>query len=57
MVLAAIITIGSAIDYIAAFASTLRTPPPPPEVPEVPESSASPTGARLSAQPTFHSHP
>ena len=38
MVAAAVITVGSAIDYIASFASALREPapstPPPPEAPE-----------------------
>jgi CDP-diacylglycerol---glycerol-3-phosphate 3-phosphatidyltransferase len=38
MVAAAVITVGSAVDYIASFASALREPassaPPPPEAPE-----------------------
>jgi CDP-diacylglycerol--glycerol-3-phosphate 3-phosphatidyltransferase len=51
MVLAAIITIGSAIDYIASFASALREPPAvDPGPPEAPENVVAP---RLAAQPTL----
>jgi CDP-diacylglycerol---glycerol-3-phosphate 3-phosphatidyltransferase len=55
MILAAIITIGSAIDYIASFASALReVPAPDPGPPEAPETAVAP---RLAAQPTLRSHP
>jgi CDP-diacylglycerol--glycerol-3-phosphate 3-phosphatidyltransferase len=54
MVLAALITAGSAIDYIASFASALRAPPPEEASPaEAPESAVTPSAARLS-QPTLH---
>jgi CDP-diacylglycerol--glycerol-3-phosphate 3-phosphatidyltransferase len=51
MLAAALITVGSAIDYIASFAGALREPPA--EAPETPETVAAP---RI-AQPTLHSHP
>jgi CDP-diacylglycerol---glycerol-3-phosphate 3-phosphatidyltransferase len=57
MVLAAIITVGSAIDYIAGFASALREPPAmaleQPETPEAPETAT--PAARLAAAPRLHS--
>jgi CDP-diacylglycerol--glycerol-3-phosphate 3-phosphatidyltransferase len=54
MVLAALITAGSAIDYIASFASALRAPPPEePSPAEAPEAAVAPSAARLS-QPTLH---
>jgi hypothetical protein len=57
MVLAAIITVGSAIDYIAGFASALRAPPVvepvPPELAETPENVTA--AARLAAPPRLHS--
>jgi CDP-diacylglycerol--glycerol-3-phosphate 3-phosphatidyltransferase len=58
MVLAALITIGSAIDYMAAFASTLREPPAEePASPEPPEAAETVTPAgHLAAQPRLHSH-
>jgi CDP-diacylglycerol--glycerol-3-phosphate 3-phosphatidyltransferase len=53
MVAAALITVGSAVDYIASFASALKTPPAEPAgPPEAPETVSAP---RL-AQPTLHSH-
>jgi CDP-diacylglycerol---glycerol-3-phosphate 3-phosphatidyltransferase len=59
MVLAAAITIGSAIDYIASFASALSATPEEPEAqePAEPEHAVAPSAsARLAAQPTFHGH-
>jgi CDP-diacylglycerol---glycerol-3-phosphate 3-phosphatidyltransferase len=53
MVLAALITIGSAVDYITSFSSALRTPPPE-APPEAPETAAARAAARLAAQPTLH---
>jgi CDP-diacylglycerol--glycerol-3-phosphate 3-phosphatidyltransferase len=53
MVAAALITVGSAVDYIASFASALRTPPA--EAPAPPEAPETVTAPRL-AQPTVHSH-
>jgi CDP-diacylglycerol---glycerol-3-phosphate 3-phosphatidyltransferase len=54
MVAAAIITFGSAVDYLASFASALRAPPAEaPGPPEAPETVAAP---RLAAQPTLHTH-
>jgi CDP-diacylglycerol--glycerol-3-phosphate 3-phosphatidyltransferase len=53
MVAAAIITVGSAVDYIASFASALREEPEarPPVAVEEPEAAAPP---RLAAQPPVH---
>ena len=59
MVAAAIITVGSAIDYLVSFSSALRTSsePEPEPIPEAPETTVAPAASRLAAQPTLHSHP
>jgi hypothetical protein len=59
MVAAAIITVGSAIDYLVSFSSALRTSsePEPAPIPEAPETTVAPAASRLAAQPTLHSHP
>lgn len=58
MVAAAVITIGSAIDYIASFASALREPPaeegPAADAGDGSDATVGPAGARLAAQPTLH---
>ena len=54
MLIAALITVGSAIDYIAAFSSALHEDPDPPTPPGAPETAVAP---RVAAQPTIHSHP
>jgi CDP-diacylglycerol--glycerol-3-phosphate 3-phosphatidyltransferase len=55
MVLAAVVTIGSAIDYIASFSSALRSvPAADPGPPEAPETAVAP---RLAAQHSLRSQP
>jgi hypothetical protein len=61
MVAAAIITVGSAVDYLVSFSSALRASAveedlPAEEMPEAPETTVAPSASRL-AQPTLHSHP
>lgn len=56
MVAAAIITVGSAIDYLVTFSSALKMPPKREEEP-LPETTVPPGTGRLAAQPTLHSHP
>jgi CDP-diacylglycerol--glycerol-3-phosphate 3-phosphatidyltransferase len=63
MVAAAVITVGSAVDYLVSFSSALRASaaedgqPEEPQIPEAPETTVAPAASRLSAQPTLHSHP
>jgi CDP-diacylglycerol--glycerol-3-phosphate 3-phosphatidyltransferase len=59
MVAAAIITVGSAVDYLVSFSSALRasSEPEPEPIPEAPETTVAPAASRLAAQPTLHSHP
>jgi phosphatidylglycerophosphate synthase len=61
MVAAAVITVGSAIDYLVGFSSALRASAAEAqraaeEIPEAPETTVVGAASRLSAQPTLHSH-
>ena len=61
MVAAAVITVGSAVDYLVSFSSALRASAAEEdraaeEMPEAPETTVARAASRLSAQPTLHSH-
>jgi CDP-diacylglycerol--glycerol-3-phosphate 3-phosphatidyltransferase len=61
MVAAAVITVGSAVDYLVSFSSALRASAAEEdraaeEIPEAPETTVVGAASRLSAQPTLHSH-